>query len=90
MVLEQCQPNPFNPQTTIAYNLAQSGRVRLTIFDLTGHMVRSLVDGVKPAGQYEVAWDGTGDRGRQLASGVYVCRMEAGTSSETRRMTLVK
>jgi hypothetical protein len=83
-------PNPFNPMTTIAFTLPHTERVKLAIFDLTGRAVRVLVDEVRPAGRYEVQWTGTGDRGEQMASGVYVCRMEAGSFRETRRMTLVK
>jgi hypothetical protein len=83
-------PNPFNPRTTISYSLPQTGRVRLTIFDLSGSLVRVLVDEVRAVGSYQVQWNGTNDRGQQMASGVYVCRMEAGAFRETRRMTLVK
>jgi hypothetical protein len=83
-------PNPFNPATTIAFSLPQTERVRLVIFDLTGRLVRVIVDEVRAAGSYEVQWNGTGARGQQMASGVYVCRMEAGSLRETQRMTLVR
>ncbi len=83
-------PNPFNPLTTIAFVLPRAERVRLGIFDLTGRVVRVLVDEVRPAGSHEVQWNGTDHRGQPMASGVYVCRMEAGPFRETRRMTLVK
>lgn len=83
-------PNPFNSATTIPFTLPQPLRTRLTIYDLAGRVVRVLVDAVEPAGKYEARWDGTSDRGQQVASGVYICRMEAGSFRDTRRMTLVK
>jgi hypothetical protein len=89
-VLRANVPNPFNPATKITFALPQTGRVKLAIFDLTGRLVRVLVDGVRAAGNYEVPWNGTNDRGQQVPSGVYVCRMDAGSFRETRRMTLVK
>jgi hypothetical protein len=83
-------PNPFNPATTIAFSLPQETRVWLAIYDLSGRLVRVLVDEVRAAGSYEVPWNGANEAGKQMASGVYICRMEAGSFRETRRMTLVK
>jgi hypothetical protein len=88
--LEANSPNPFNPATTIAFDLPRAGPVRLTLFNLSGRIVRVLLNEERPAGRHQVKWDGTDDNGRQMASGVYVCRMEAGSFRETRRMTLVK
>ncbi|NTV03502.1 hypothetical protein HGA89_01115, partial [bacterium] len=90
MALRECRPNPFNPATTIGFSLDQARRTRLAVYDLTGRLVRVLLDEAKPAGRYEVRWDGKSDRGRQMASGVYVCRMSAGSYCATIRMTLVK
>ena len=70
-------PNPFNLQTTITYDVVKTGTVRLSIYALTGQLVRTLVDGERPVGRYSVTWDGRDDRGRDVASNVYVCRMEA-------------
>jgi hypothetical protein len=89
-VLAWAVPNPFNPATTIGFSLSQPDRVRIAVFDAVGRRVRTLVDDDRPAGRYEVRWDGTTDGGRTLAAGVYFCRMCAETFSETRRMTLVK
>jgi hypothetical protein len=83
-------PNPFNPTTTIGFALPQTENVRLTIFDISGRLVRVLFDESRPAGTYEVQWNGMDDSGRRVASGVYVCRMEAGSYRGTKRMTLLK
>ena len=88
--LSQNYPNPFNPQTTISYDVAKTGAVRLSVYALTGQLVRTLVDGECPAGRYSVMWDGTDDVGRDVASGVYLCRMEAGQYSAVRKLVLVR
>ena len=84
-VLAQNYPNPFNPSTSIRFNLLQAGHATLTVYDLFGRAVATLVDGVKPAGSYQVAFDAHG-----LASGFYVYRLHAGSFSETKIMTLLK
>jgi len=78
-------PNPFNPTTTIRYDVKETGPVSLKVFDLLGREVVTLVNGKMPAGSYTVIWDATG-----LPSGVYLCRMEAERFIETRKMVLVK
>ncbi|NOX37747.1 MAG: T9SS type A sorting domain-containing protein [Calditrichaeota bacterium] len=70
--LYNCYPNPFNPVTTIAFSLPVRSRVRLEVYDVLGREVARLVDGVKPAGRYEVSFDAT-----QLPSGVYIYRLHA-------------
>jgi len=82
--------NPFNPSTTIAFSLAARGRVSLVIYDALGARVRSLLDDVRDAGVSSVGWDGRGDEGTEAASGVYFCRMVAGSFNETRRLVLVR
>ena len=89
--LGAAHPNPFNPQTTISYDVpAGGGPVRLRIFDVRGHRVRTLVDEPRPAGRHEVTWDGRGSRGGQVPSGVYFYQLQAGELVETRKMTLVQ
>lgn len=83
-------PNPFNPNTTIQYSLLETGRVRLSIYDVTGRLVRTLVDGVRNAGDQRVLWDGKDDRGSPVGSGVYVYQLEAGRTSLTRKMSLLR
>lgn len=88
--LRQNVPNPFNPATAIGFSLAQKGRVRLVVYDVSGRLVRVLVDEVREAGSHRVQWNGTNDRGERMGSGIYVCRLESGARRETRRMTLIK
>ncbi len=83
-------PNPFNPQTVIAYDLARTGPVRLDIFDLRGRLVRRLVDESVAAGRHQVRWDGRDGGGREMASGVYLCRLHAGSAPQLHKMTLVR
>jgi len=84
-------PNPFNPLTTISFELPEPTRVTLRIFDVSGRLVRVLMGGRGlAAGRHEVVWNGEDESGRQVAAGVYRCRLEAGSFSETRLMALVK
>ena len=88
--LEQNYPNPFNPETIIWYHLPQSDHVEIAIFNLLGQRVRVLVDEVKPAGSFEVPWDGTDEFGHQVASNVYFCRLKAGEFVQIKKMILMK
>ena len=88
--LSQNYPNPFNPETTIRYDVAKTGTVRLSMYALTGQLVRTLMDGGRAAGSYSVTWDGTDDAGRDVASGVYLCRMEGGEYRAVRKLVLVR
>ncbi len=89
--LHPCYPNPFNPLTTISYDVPDPVTVTLTIHDLAGKLVKTLVASqTVDAGRHEVVWNGRDNRGRMAVSGVYFYRLEAGSFSETRRMTLVK
>ena len=83
-------PNPFNPETTIRYGVAKASRVRLSIYALTGQQIRMLVDGEHSAGSYSVLWDGKDNAGRDVAGGVYVCRMETSNYSAVRKLVLVR
>ena len=89
-LLSQNYPNPFNPETTIQYHLPGAGTVRLLLYNLSGQLVRTLMDGERPAGSYSVVWDGTDDAGRDVASGVYLCRMTAGEYRSVRKMLLTR
>jgi hypothetical protein len=68
-------PNPFNPTTTVKYQLAQKTHVKLQVFDVSGRLVRTLVDGLQVPEEYSVTWDGRSDSGMEIASGVYWVRM---------------
>lgn len=83
-------PNPFNPATTISFSLAQSGDVKLTVFNVLGQSVTTLVDGTMEAGEHNVVWNGTDANGNTVSSGVYLYRLEANDFSETKKMTLLK
>ncbi len=94
--LEQNYPNPFNPTTLIPYELPEQSRVTLTIYDLLGQRVKTLVDEVEVGGSRTAEWRGTNDAGHLLASGVYFYRMEARSVDgskvfvKTRHMLLVR
>ena len=83
--LEQNYPNPFNPSTTISYSVQEAGAVSISVYNLMGQKVATLVDETKEAGQYNVRWNAAG-----AASGMYYYRLEAGGQSITRKMTLIK
>jgi len=83
-------PNPFNPSTTIRYVLPARGNVRVSIYDIAGRLVTTLVDREEAAGPYGVEWNGTGADGARVSSGVYLVRIEAGKQSLSRKMVLLK
>ncbi len=84
-------PNPFNPVTTIRFELPQPGRVTLRIYDVGGRLVRTLHEGAAmPAGLSTAVWRGVDDGGRSVASGTYFCRLTAGGQSVIRTMSLVR
>lgn len=83
-------PNPFNPETTIFYNLESDSRVELTIYNLKGQKVRSLVNELQPKGNHQVAWNGRDDNNKSVASGVFFYRMKSGKFSSTKKMILLK
>jgi YVTN family beta-propeller protein len=88
--LEQNMPNPFNPVTTIKYSIAQPERVSLMVYDVSGRLVRTLVDDHQAADVYRVTWDGTNNQSQRVASGLYFYRLVAGKFIETRKMLLLK
>lgn len=84
--LYQNYPNPFNPSTNIIFELAKATRVTLSIFDVTGKRVATLVNGMMPAGKHSVVWDAA----KRMASGVYVAQLEGEGISARMKMTLMK
>ncbi len=91
VALEMNYPNPFNPQTTIAYTIDSETRVRVTVLDALGHRIRTLVNWrLREPGRHEVKWDGTNDQGLRVSSGVYFSYLETPHHREMRRMVLVK
>lgn len=88
--LSQNYPNPFNPSTEISFDLPKASQVELSIFNVLGQEVRSLVNRSMEAGQHKIAWDGRNGSGSQVSSGVYFYRLAAGSFSETKKMMLLK
>lgn len=83
-------PNPFNPQTTIEYGLPSASHVRLRVYDARGALMRTLVNESQAHGSHRATWDGSGDAGNAVASGVYLVRIEAGGATRTQKITLLK
>jgi len=84
-------PNPFNPQTVIRYQIPKTSEVTMIIFDVLGHKVSSLVEEkTTTPGTYEIIWDGIDEKGRQLANGIYFCRMNAGSFKAVQKLIMIK
>ena len=83
-------PNPFNPTTTISYNLEHTGNVKLQVFNVKGQLVRTLVDEVKNAGEHSITWHGEDNNFHSVASGVYFYRLETEAGNHVQRMLLLK
>ncbi|HKB86818.1 MAG TPA: YCF48-related protein [Ignavibacteriaceae bacterium] len=83
--LDQNYPNPFNPATSIKFSMPEGAHVKLTVYDLLGNEVETLLDQYKPAGTYSVKFNGS-----ELTSGIYIYRLQAGDFVSTKRMALIK
>jgi hypothetical protein len=83
-------PNPFNPQTTIHFDLARPGAVRLSVFDLSGRLVRTLEESSLPVGSHQRVWQGRDNSGRQAPSGAYYLRLETPDGVDHRKIMLLK
>ena len=90
LALRPCYPNPFNPVTTLRFELARTARVDVGVYDLAGRRVRSLAGGPREPGAHAVVWRGLDDLGRPVGAGAYVIRLEAGGQVRSTRVTLVK
>ena len=88
--LEKNYPNPFNPSTTIPFNITQSGNVTLSVYDMSGSLVKTLTSDYKEAGSYKVIWNGLNNDGQQVASGQYILKMSAPNYTNTLQMTFIK
>jgi len=91
-ILDQNYPNPFNSSTVIRFALPTSADVELAVYNPTGQQVATLVNGLRQAGAYTIHWDGRDDRDRELASGIYLYRLQTrdGTQIETRKLLLLR
>jgi flagellar hook assembly protein FlgD len=90
LALHQNRPNPFNPSTTISFTLPEKARATLSIYDVQGRLMRTLVDEIFGEGYRERIWDGRDAGGSQVGSGVYFCRLTAGNKTLTKKMVLLK
>ena len=88
--LRQNYPNPFNPETEIEYVLHKSAQVSLTIYNLLGQKVRTLLSERQPVGSYKIFWDGKNEQGKTSSSGIYFYRLEVNGVPQTKRMVLLK
>jgi hypothetical protein len=88
--LSQNYPNPFNSQTIISYQIKNTGKVRLEIYDALGTRIRSLLNEIRNRGYYSQTWDGKDNRGKSVSSGVYFYRLNAGDFIETKKMILLR
>ncbi|MBN2069895.1 MAG: VCBS repeat-containing protein [Candidatus Krumholzibacteriota bacterium] len=86
----QNHPNPFNPSTVIRYEVAKPQYVSLRIYDVNGSLVRILCDSHRQPDRYEISWNGDNDKGRQVSSGIYFCRLVAGDFAQTKKMVLLR
>ncbi len=88
--LQQNYPNPFNPETRITFELPEKGNVKLTIYDIIGSEIKSLINNDLEKGVYHVTWNGKDNSGKNSASGVYIYKLEFNGSVITRKMNLLK
>lgn len=90
MKLEQNYPNPFNRSTSIRFILSARSPVKLKVYDITGRLVRNMVEGVHESGSYSIVWDGRDNKGRRMGNGVYFYRLDAGGEQRTMKAVLIQ
>ncbi len=88
--LQKNYPNPFNAGTTISYITHRNMHVRLSVYNIRGQLIRTLVDRWQPASAYHVRWDGTNDAGIMQSSGLYIARLQVGHHVQTQKMLIVQ
>lgn len=89
-LLNQNFPNPFNPETTISFDMPKAGNARLDVFNVKGQLVKNLFNGNAPYGKTNLVWNGTDNSGQNVPSGLYFYRLNTNGRSETRKMMLMK
>ena len=88
--LTQNRPNPFSPETRMAFTMPEEGRVEFRVYSVDGRLVRTLINGHLPAGPHTATWDGRDESGRTVASGVYFCALAALGIEENLKTLLVR
>ena len=86
----QNYPNPFNPVTSLRYDLPEDGLINITIYDMMGRVVKTLVNGSQTAGFKSVKWNATNDRNEPVSAGLYLYTIQAGEFRQTKKMVLLK
>ena len=89
-VLHQNYPNPFNPSTQIKYDIAEDSFVSITIYDVMGRKIRSLMNTSQTAGYHTISWDARNDIGEGVSAGMYIYTIQAGEFRSTKKMVLLK
>ncbi len=85
-----CYPNPFNPETTISFNNPQNGRISLSIYNIKGQLVKTLLDEEIAVGTHSIVWNGTNEKGNSVTSGIYFTKITTTSTSLTKKMILLK
>ena len=88
--LHQNYPNPFNPVTNLSYDLPENALVNITIYDMMGKVVSTLVNGQQAAGFKTLQWNATNDNGMPISAGLYIYTIQADQFNQTRKMILLK
>jgi len=88
--LGQNYPNPFNPTTHIRFNIPETGLVNITIYDMLGRQVKTLINNTQDAGYRSIIWDATNDYGKSVSAGIYLYQIQAGEYMQTKKMVLLK
>ena len=89
-ILHQNYPNPFNPVTSINFTLPKKGLVNITIYNMAGRIVKTLVNSSQTAGYKSIQWNATNDRNEQVSAGLYLYTIEVGEFRQTKKMVLLK
>ena len=88
--LHQNFPNPFNPFTTFQYNLPEKTFVNISIYDMLGRNIKTLINQVQDVGKKSITWDGTNDYGKTVSAGIYLYQINAGNYIQTKKMVFLK
>jgi len=88
--LAQNYPNPFNPFTTLLYELSENSHVKITIYDMLGRKVKTLINKTQDAGSRTIIWNATNDYGEPVSAGIYLYQIKAGEHLQTKKMVLLK
>ena len=88
--LYQNYPNPFNPTTTLRYDIPENSYVTITIYDMLGRHIKTLINQTQDAGYRSIIWDATNDYGKPVSSGIYLYQIQAGEYMQTKKMVLLK